>query len=344
MQQWTYILPIDQHSTVLVTGATGFVGRSLVHQLRALNCHIKVLAREGSVADTLANNYQAELIHGNILSKAAVQSACEDVTHVFHLAGRGQSTANTRSNAATHRVNVEGTKLLAQAAANAPGLERFIHLSTIAVHGDTNNSPADETTEFSAKSSYERTKLEAELWLKNFADDRKLPLTVLRPCAIVGPGDQRLLKLFKLANRRYIPLPGSGHNRYQIIHIDDCIAVMIAAAQAEAAVGETYVCGNSETLTLREILRLIRLDAHGRDALLVSLPVKPAKAVLGAVEKLCSTFGWRTPLPATRLAFFEQNHWFDTHKMLGDLDVVLCHDNESALRTTRDWYVENEWL
>lgn len=337
-------MPIDQHSTVLVTGATGFVGRSLVHQLRKLNCHIKVLAREGSAADTLASNYQAELVHGNILAKTAVQTACENVTHVFHLAGRGQSGESARSAEATRQINVNGTKLLAEAAANAPDLKRFLHLSTIAVHGNITNGPAVETADFSAKSSYELSKLEAERWLTNFATQNQLPLTVLRPCAIVGPGDQRLLKLFKLANQRLVPLPGNGRNRYQIIHVDDCIAVMLAAAQAKNTIGETYVCGNSETLTLREILRLIRSDSHKREALLVPLPIQPAKWALSVMEKLCSILSISTPIPASRLAFFEQNHWFDTGKMLKDLGVELSHDNESALRTTRDWYIESQWL
>ena len=337
-------MPIDQHSTVLVTGATGFVGRSLVHQLRKRNCRIKVLAREGSAVNALASNYQAELIHGNILSKTAVQTACEKITHVFHLAGRGQSGESAESAEVTRQINVDGTKLLAEAAAKAPDLERFLHLSTIAVHGNVTNGPADETADFSAISSYELSKLEAELWLTNFATQNQLPVTILRPCAIVGPGDQRLLKLFKLANQWLVPLPGSGRNRYQIIHIDDCIAVMLAAAQANNTIGETYVCGNSATLTLREILRLTRSDAHKREALLVPLPIQPAKWVLSVMEKLCSTLGISTPLPASRLAFFEQSHWFDTGKILKDLGVELSHDNESALRTTRDWYIESQWL
>lgn len=339
-----YILPIDQNSSVLVTGATGFVGRALVHQLRSLNCHIKVLAREGSEADTLATNYQAELIHGNILSKTTVQTACAGTTHIFHLAGRGQSRSSTKSDLETRRVNVEGTKLLAQAAADEPQLERLLHLSTAAVHGDVTNGPADESSAFSASSTYELTKLESEVWLHNFAQNDRLPLTVVRPCAIVGPGDQRLLKLFKLATHRIIPLFGEGTNRYQIIHIDDCIQVLLAAAQADIAIGEAYICGNSETLTLRELLDVICTASHNVEPRILSIPIRPVKATAEVLDKLCEKFNTRSPLPASRLAFFDHSHWFDTAKVDRDLGVVMRYDNESAIRTTRDWYVEHEWL
>lgn len=343
-----YTLPIDQHSTALVTGATGFVGRALVHELSALGCRIKVLARQASMANTLASNYRAELVNGDILSAASVRQACQGVTHVFHLAGRGQSSTKTMGSAKatteTHRVNVEGTKLLATAAAQEKSLERFVHLSTIAVHGHIADGPADESAPFRAESNYEISKLAAESWLNAFAKESGLPFTVLRPCAIVGPGDQRLLKLFKLGKQKFIPLLGDGSNRYQIIHVDDCVRVILAAAQTPLAKGKTYICGNAETLSLRQILELLNSAEKTEKARVVALPLKSVKTVVGATEKLCTKFGVSSPITTARLAFFEHSHWFDTTKMQNDLNVELHHDNASALLTTREWYAANGLL
>jgi len=269
------------------------------------------------------------------------------VTHVFHLAGQGQSGSQAADE--IHRVNVEGTKLLARIVAEEGQLERLLHLSTIAVHGNITTGPATETTGFAAQSSYEVSKLAAETWLREFAAETQLPVTVLRPCAIIGPGDRRLLKLFKLAQRSFIPMPGGGHNRYQFIHIDDCVRTMLAAAQAPGALGETYICGNAETLLLREIVQVIHAGRHSSTAKpvqpkLLPLPLTLTKAMLGCTDALWSMFGHTSPVSAQRLKFFEYNRWFDTTKMVNDLGIELQHDNVSALQATRDWYSANHWL
>lgn len=326
-----------------MTGATGFVGRTLVHHLSERGAQIKILAREGSEARTLAANYAAELVVGDILSTTAVSSACANTTHIFHLAGRGQSDTTTRNGSRsatdTQRVNVSGTKILARCAAGQPAPPKFIHFSTVAVHGDVGASPGDERSPFNASTTYELTKLEAELWLKNYAQTNELPLTVLRPCAIIGPGDERLLKLFRLAKRKWLPIPGAGSHRYQLIQVDDCARVMLAAAES-ATQGETYVCGNEQTMTLREILEVLGPDGQR----IISLPIGPLVAVLGLFEKLCRLVSVESPLALSRLAFFTHNRWFDTTKLRTELAPKFEHTNRSALTDTRSWYQEQGLL
>ncbi len=331
---------IDCSATVLVTGATGFLGRALLHRLSQRGCRIKVLARPGSEVQTLTHNYGAELVHGDIMSPTAVGNACEETTHVFHLAGRGQSNITGHSATETRRVNVDGTKLLAHCIAQLAARPRVVHLSTAAVHGDIKNGPGDEGSPFNASTTYELTKLEAELWLRNFADRAGIPLTVLRPCAIVGPGDRRLLKLFRLANRHWIPIIGPGDHRYQIIHVDDCVEVLLAAGERESAAGKTLVCGNPETLRLRELLEFISPE-HSR---IFCLPKAPPRYAISAVEKLCLRLHKRPPLSVSRLGFFSDNHWFDTSAMKTHLNVQFEHNNQTALATTRNWYMEQGLL
>ncbi len=343
-QQWMSTLPIDEYSTVLVTGATGFVGRALIQELSSLGCHIKVLARTESQAEAIAYNYQADLYVGDILAEDVLRDACDEVTHVFHLAGQGQSREHDDDE--THRVNLEGTKLLAKIVAEERQLKRFLHLSSTAVHGNITNGPADETAAFAAQGSYGVSKLAAEQWLWDFAAQSQLPITVLRPCAIIGPGDRRLLKLFKMAKRSFIPLPGGGQNRYQFIHIDDCVRIILAAAQAENAIGQAYICGNAETLLLREILQVIHAAGvpGTTQPKVLTLPLALIKTILGYADALWSVFGATSPLAAERLSFFEHNHWFTTTKMHEELGIELQHDNVQALQATHDWYRTNHWL
>jgi len=359
---------IDQSATVLVTGATGFLGRALVKTLGEHACNLRLFARPGTDAHSLAEKYGARIIEGELSSPSTVLEACADTTHIFHLAGQQASSKQNRINAkaAMYASNVASTRVLAECAAQQPRPPRFIQVSSVAVHGDTGDKPATETSEFRTQTDYEKSKLEAELVLREVAGLSNLPITILRPCAIVGPEDHRLLKLFRLANRRLIPILGKGDNRYQIIHVDDMANVLVTAAQSRQAIGETYVCGNAETLKLRELIELIAsLAAKDRRSAgrILSIPRRPVVAAVQGLEKICAKLGITAPLSTDRLGFFSANHWFDTSKLSELLENkvlmhnhlqkedgtqpgrrLITHSNASAVADAQRWYEDQRLL
>ncbi len=355
-------MQIDSSATVLITGATGFLGGALVKTLSERACKIRLFVRSDTKAKELADKYGARVIAGELSSPATVLNACADVTHIFHVAAQQASSAQNRSvtKAAIYASNVEATRVLAECAAQASNPPRFIHVSTAAVHGDTGDQPATESSPFRAQTDYEKSKLEAELLLREIAALSNLPLTILRPCAIVGPGDKRLLKLFRLANRRLIPILGSGDNYYQIIHVDDMARVLVAAAQARQAIGETYVCGNPETLTLRELIELIAQaeEKSNRGAgRVISIPAAPVRFAVRYVEKISAWFGVKPLLSTDRLGFFSANHRFDTRKLAEALanpltntrdsqgdHSLITHSNASAVADAQRWYEDQRLL
>jgi len=366
---------IDRSAKVLVTGATGFLGQALVKTLSKHPCSIRLLVRSNTDAteraEELAAKYGAEVVIGELSSAATVLSACKDITHIFHVAAQQAASTQNRpvSKAAIYASNVEATRVLAESAAQAAHPPRFIHVSSAAVHGDTGNQPATESSPFGAKTDYEKSKLEAELLLREIAALSQLPVTIVRPCAIVGPGDKRLLKLFRLANRRLIPILGTGDNRYQIIHVADMANVLVAAAQTKRAIGETYVVGNPETLKLRELIELIAQSAAQGEGIrdrgvgrVLCIPATPVRVVVGYMEKLCAWLGVKPLLSTDRLDFFSANHWFDPSKLTEILlspmsrenvktqegdeagHSLITHSNASAVADAQRWYEDQRLL
>jgi nucleoside-diphosphate-sugar epimerase len=176
---------------VLVTGATGLTGRSVVRQLLAAGARVRGIARETS---TRTSQGDVKWFRGNVYDEDIVADAVRGVEYVFHIAACYRDSGAGAEQ--YHRVHVRSTQLLAQSAIQQPTFRRFVHTSTVGVHGHIAQPPADENAPLSPGDVYQRTKLEGELWIREFAAREGLPLAVIRPTPIMGPGDRRLLKLF----------------------------------------------------------------------------------------------------------------------------------------------------
>jgi nucleoside-diphosphate-sugar epimerase len=242
-----------------------------------------------------------------------------------------------------YRVHVESTRLLAEVALRTPGFKRFVHVSTIGVHGHIDGPPADENHPFAPGDAYQETKAEAELWVRDFADKNNLPVTVIRPCAIYGPGDRRLLKLFKMATRRFFPLLGNGQCYYHLVHVEDLTNAMIRASTHPDALGEVFICGNESPIALPEIGRTVAA-ALGKRITVVRLPAWPFFALGAVCEAVCRPLGIEPPIYRRRVAFFTKDRKFNTGKLKNVLGYETVYSNQEGLVQTAKWYLEQGWL
>ena len=142
---------------------------------------------------------------------------------------------------------------------------RFVHTSTVGVHGHVENPPADETAPFAPGDIYQETKAEAEALALRFGRERGLPVAVVRPGAIYGPGETRLLKLFRAIARGRYAVVGSGRPFYHPVYIDDLVAGLPAGARASAsAVGEAFIIAGPRYVSQDELARADRARTGGR--------------------------------------------------------------------------------
>ena len=194
------------------------------------------------------------------------------IHYIFHLAAAYREAG--LPDGVYRKVHVESTRLFAIEAKKNKDFKRFIHISTVGVHGHIEHPPANEDAPFSPGDIYQKTKAEAEEWLRKFATESQLPYTIIRPAAIYGPGDKRLLKLFKMAAMPYFIVIGNGKTLYHLVHVDDLTDAIILAAVHPSAVCETFICGSPQPKTIEEIGKIIS-DALNKPFRPVHLPVTP---------------------------------------------------------------------
>jgi nucleoside-diphosphate-sugar epimerase len=147
-------------------------------------------------------------------------------------------------------------------AAMAAGVRRFVHVSSITVHGNDVHGGADEDSPLrSEPNPYSRTKVAGELLLGRMIRDEGAPVTIVRPGWIYGPGDTASFGRFAnmTANGQMIVI-GSGRNHVPLAYVDDVAAGMLLASQAERAAGRAYLLLNDEAVTQREFLAAIAAE------------------------------------------------------------------------------------
>jgi nucleoside-diphosphate-sugar epimerase len=324
---------------VLVTGATGFLGASLVSRLLSGSTRVRVLARSPIKAKPLADQ-GAQVVLGDITDKAAVRAAVDDVQVVYHLAGRllvpGVPAGEYQ------RTHVEGTRLLLACCAKVPGLQRFVHCSTTGVLGVTGDRPADEDAPIRPTNMYEATKAEAELavretWRHDF------PAVIARPGLVYGPGDLHLLPFFRsVLRRRFRPI---GRRKVWLhpIYIDDITEALVRCGQRDAAVGECFHLAGSEPVPLAELADAIA-QAGGTRLPLGHIPILAAHAVAVLGDRLPPGLRRSAPLTTSRLDFLTHSRMYDVTKARRLLGFAAPTDLPTGAARTMAWYRQQGYL
>jgi nucleoside-diphosphate-sugar epimerase len=239
-------------------------------------------------------------------------------------------------------VNVDGTKHMLEAAAQE-GVHKFIHCSTIGVHGDIRNPPADENAPCAPGDIYQESKLEAERVVTDYMVKQLLPVVIFRPGGIYGPKDMRFLKLIKaIRNRRFLML-GSGKPLYQMIYINDLIDGILLCGTQPNALGSVYILTGNEAVTLNQLVRTIA-EVLTVPAPRLRFPVSPVYAAGFVCELMCKPLGINPPLYRRRVDFFRKTRCFTIAKAQRELGFNPKTDLRTGIRLTVDWYEKHAYL
>lgn len=331
---------IPAGTPVLITGATGFTGQVLAKKLVNARLKVSALARLSSDLSPLAN-LNINWFRGDVSDEKIMQQAVAGQQYVFHLAAALREAKSTEKD--YWNVHVKSTQIICNAALRNPNFKRYIHVSTIGVHGHIDQPPATEEFRFAPGDGYQRTKLEAEEWLIKHAAHTKFPYTIIRPAAIYGPGDKRLLKLFRMALKPVFVLLGNGKCMYHLVHVDDLTNTFIAAATHPDALGEIFISGANEPIAITDIARIVAQHFH-KKIRVVRLPIKPFFLIGDVCEAICKPLKIEPPIYRRRVAFYSKDRHFDVTKMRNILGYEPKHSNETGIIETAAWYRKQGWM
>ncbi len=270
-----------------VTGATGFVGAEVAKQLRTRGHQVVALVRSPEKASLLAK-LGCELRVGDLGDPATLRAAMQGVDGVFHLAA-WYKTGAPHAGALAAATNVEGTRHVLDVMRDL-GIAKGVYTSSLAVFSDTHGMLVDETYRFDGRhlSVYDETKWRAHYEVALPAIAAGLPLVIVQPGVVYGPGDTSLIRdLFVRHLRRRLPLVPSG-TAYCWGHVDDTAHAHIEAME-HGRVGESYIIAGPAH-SLRDAVR-VAARASGRPAPLAGIPpflLRGAARLLAGVEALAT--------------------------------------------------------
>ena len=321
---------------ILITGGTGFIGSRLAVRCQQRGDEVVILAQVNTQAEK-ENAAELEkqgfsIIVGGVADKAVVAKAVEGCETVFHLAA-AQHEANV-GDQHFRDVNIEGTRNLLDASIVAE-VKRFVHGSTIGVYGVEMQGELSETSALKPDNIYGVTKRAGEDLVISYKD--RLPVTVIRISETYGPGDRRLLKLFKGIKKRKFFVIGSGENKHQLIYVDDLIDGMFQAAEKEKALGEVFVLAGEEILTTNDMVEVIA-DTMKVKKLKFKSPMWPFYILAVIMEKTLKPLGIQPPLHRRRLDFFKKTLYFSPVKSADLLGFKPATNFKEGSKKTAAWY------
>ncbi|HXH06082.1 MAG TPA: NAD-dependent epimerase/dehydratase family protein [Vicinamibacterales bacterium] len=324
---------------VLVTGAGGFTGGHLARRLAASGYRVRGLVRREDAARSLEAD-GIEAARGDLRDERTLARAVEGMAVVFNIAALYREAGLSAS--LYRAVNAEAPARLVEAAARA-GVRRVVHCSTVGVHGDVRTPPANEDAPLAPGDVYQRTKLEGEALAAEAAARRGVELVIVRPSGVYGPGDRRLLKLFRAVARRRFVMLGSGRIYYHLTFIDDLCEGFRLCAEVPRAAGRTYILAGPEVTTLAALVRVIAEEA-GVPAPRLRMPVWPVWVAGALCEAVCAPFGFEPPLYRRRVEFFVKSRAFDIARARAELGFAPQVGVREGIRRTLAWYREHGWV
>ena len=311
------------NGSVLVTGATGFLGSHLLERLLAAGRQVTIVSRQPRPSLEARG---VRVVTGALHEAAVCADAVRGCSSVFHVAARVGVWGRYED---FHRDNVTATEQLLRAAREA-GVSHFIHTSTPSVvYNGRDLAGADESLPLttSCPSPYPLTKAMAERLVLQ-ANTTEFRTVALRPHLIWGVGDPHLVpRVLARARRGRLRIVGRGENRVDMVHIANAVDAHLAAADALSnnapAAGRAYFITNGEPVVLWQWINAL-LTALGEPPVARHLSLGAARAIGGVCETVWRCFSLSGEPPMTRFVADElaKDHWFSIEAARRDLGYV----------------------
>jgi len=302
--------------TVLVTGASGFIGRHLIAELLRNSIKVRVVCRQGTEDKPLVNNVEVRYLSGLGTVAKDWTDAVAHCSAVIHLAARAHYLRDREEDPvrAFRLANVEYARACGEAAAIA-GVQRFIFMSSVGVHGGTSGTQLIQAeSAFKPHTPYACSKAEAEQALTEVVRASGMRLTIVRPPLVYGTGAPGNFGVLVRAIAFGLPLPlGSiTNNRRSFLAIDNLVNLIVTCLIHPAAANQTFLVSDGEDISTVDFLRRLS-SMMGKPARLMPVPVswlafganllgkrEIFQSLCGSMQvdisKTCSLLDWNPPV------------------------------------------------
>jgi nucleoside-diphosphate-sugar epimerase len=323
--------------TVLITGASGFIGGRLRDALLDAGADVVSLRRKGSPEAKRGRSAAVEYDDLDGLKRLVEK---EKPVFVYHVAGatKGVSYGDFQ------RANVMPTKNLLTALREAHAeVRRFIHFSSLAAYGPSKKSaPHREDSPRRPIEHYGKSKLEAEQVVESFAG--QVAATIMRPSGVYGPGDVDYLEVFKPIERGMNFFFGNKDRVFSGVYVDDLVRATLDAAEAEATRGKGYFVCDGRPISWGEFQDLI-IRASGRKVRTIDLPELLVHIAAFGGELATRLDGKPRLFNKQKAIMGAQEAWTCTHASLrADTGYAPEVEVEEGVTRTLRWYREKKWV
>lgn len=321
--------------TVLVTGASGFLGGEVVRRAASEGAYVLALVRSPQKAGYVRDTANVEIVQGDITDAGRMREVIHRCDYVLHTA------VNYGNWDDQHRVNYEGTRIVMQAAAQAR-VQRFVHCSSIVVYGYRRTGRIFESDPLmmAKYDPYSVSKVKAEDAVREIGAQTKLSYAIIRPGMIYGPRSGQWTDVaFRMTQRRPLIWIGNGGGSIFPVHVADVADMMCVVATHPNAHNEAFTCVSDEQVTWREYLAAYAKLSNNPTYLGVPL------ALLNVVAATAGVIG-RGRIRDTReyLSAITRQAVMDMSKARERLDWQPKYNLESGMETVVPYLREKGWL
>jgi len=328
------LMPLSPDSLILVTGATGLVGRHVVGRALSEGLRVRALVRDRAQAESLRAR-GVEVVEGEMTDRAALTRCAAGVTHVVHCAAKVGDWGPTEEYVA---VNVGGLESLIEALTKTGSLQRFVHISSLGVYPARDHYGSDESMPISAAGidGYTGSKVEAEQLVQDRARSGRLPAVILRPGFIYGPGDRsvlpRLLERLRSGQFRYL---GEKTQLMNNTYVENLVDAIFLTLRRDDLVGEVFNITDGRLVTKEEFVGTI-CDLAGIARPQRVVRIRVAKGIAKVLE---TVWRWRGKkeapiLSQARIKFLGLNLDFCIDKAKRELAYNPKTDFQEAIAAT----------
>jgi dihydroflavonol-4-reductase len=324
---------------IAITGASGFIGTNLVRHFADNGHEVVALVRSREKATAIDRPGVAVAV-GDVVNLDSLLPAFSQADAVIHAAALFNNPEASRSDFI--RVNVEGTKNVMEAA-RKQGVGRVIHCSTIGVATGHGPPPYSEATPYSPApgDKYEMSKCEGEKAALEFFQRRGLPVVVLRPAQVYGPGDRSKAKFYRMIQKGIVVNP--GRTLKHMIYVDDLCRAFEMALLKQDIEGEVFIVAGKEPILLSELIEIaargLAVPSPG-----FRLPALPIAILFGLVETVLHSMHIKPPVFRRSMSFFTKSVAFHVGKAKDVLGFQSEIDIPTGVARTISWYRGNGLL